>query len=241
MYRRLVPSRLITNSIAGLLLAALMTIALPSSAQAAASQPAVAILYFDYTGSDAQLGVLRKGLAQMLISHIQPRVSKVQIVERERIEDLFKELELAQSGKVDPATAAKVGKLMRTDRSVYESHSVRNSDKSTVTQVPLRSLRSVLGLHRHVDANDDEYEVVHVEPGATVGEVSDFLLKQKKAPLQLECCLEMEDATLGGLAMAQGMTTHSHMCGLLCETGEEEALSFARLPGKTDSLGGRRR
>lgn len=113
---------------------------------------------------------------------------------------------------------AKVGKLMRTDRSVYESHSVRNSDKSAVTQVPLRSLRSVLGLHRHVDANDDEYEVVHVEPGATVGEVSDFLLKQKKAPLQLECCLEMEDATLGGLAMAQGMTTHSHVCGLLSET-----------------------
>jgi delta24-sterol reductase len=39
--------------------------------------------------------------------------------------------------------------------------------------------------------------------------------------LMLECCLEMEDATLGGLAMAQGMTTHSHVCGLLSETATE--------------------
>jgi Delta24-sterol reductase len=109
-------------------------------------------------------------------------------------------------------------KLMRTDRSVYESHSVRNSDKSTVTQVPLRSLRAILSLSRHTDAEDNEYDIIHVEPGATVGEVSDYLLKQKPRSLQLECCLEMEDATLGGLAMAQGMTTHSHVCGLLSET-----------------------
>tara|TARA_B110000090_G_scaffold176148_1_gene198658 strand:+ start:157 stop:555 length:399 start_codon:yes stop_codon:yes gene_type:complete len=31
----------------------------------------------------------------------------------------------------------------------------------------------------------------------------------------------MEDATLGGLAMAQGMTTHSHVCGLVSETTVE--------------------
>jgi delta24-sterol reductase len=40
----------------------------------------------------------------------------------------------------------------------------------------------------------------------------------------LECCLEMEDATLGGLAMAQGLTTHSHVCGLLSETVVEYEL-----------------
>ena len=48
-----------------------------------------------------------------------------------------------------------------------------------------------------------------MEPGVTVGEVTDFLLSQRPKPLMLECCLEMEDATLGGLAMAQGMTTVS--------------------------------
>ncbi|MEE2828932.1 MAG: CsgG/HfaB family protein [Myxococcota bacterium] len=102
-----------TGRLWGGLLAVLLLSALPlRSAGAAESQPGVAILYFDYTGKDEQLGVLRKGLAQMLISHVQPQVDNVQIVERERIEDIFQELELAESGKVDDATAAKVGKLV---------------------------------------------------------------------------------------------------------------------------------
>ena len=115
------------------------------------------------------------------------------------------------------AVKANGQQLMRTDRSIYESHSVRNSDKSQVKQVPLRELRAVLGVTTHTDAANDEYTIVHVEPGATVGEVTTYLARQTE-PLQLECCLEMEDATLGGLAMAQGMTTHSHVCGLLSET-----------------------
>ena len=52
---------------------------------------------------------------------------------------------------------------------------------------------------------------VTVEPGATVGEVTSYLLRRG---LQLECTLEMVDATIGGLAMAQGLTTHSHVCSL---------------------------
>jgi TolB-like protein len=97
------------------LLACLVLIGTALSAETHAKEdalPSMAILYFDYTGTDAQLTVLRKGLAQMLISHIQHRSSKVQIVERERIEDIFKELELSKSDKVDPATAAKIGKLI---------------------------------------------------------------------------------------------------------------------------------
>lgn len=98
---------------------------------------------------------------------------------------------------------------LRTDRSVYDSHSVRNADKKASKQIRLRDLRAILGLKGNI---------VHVEPGVTVGEITDYLLK---ANLQLECCLEMEDATLGGLAMSQGMTTHSHICGLLSDTVTE--------------------
>jgi len=123
-------------------------------------------------------------------------------------------------------------KLMRTDRSVYESHSVRNSDKSSVTQIPLRNLRAILGLHEVISKqNGQPFTIVHVEPGATVGEVSTYLLS-RPIPLQLECCLEMEDATLGGLAMAQGMTTHSHICGLLSETVQE----YEIVTGKGDII-----
>jgi len=89
---------------------------------------------------------------------------------------------------------------------------VRTSDKSNIHQAPLRNLRAILGL-QHIISKASK--IVHVEPGATVGEVSNYLLKQN---LQLECCLGREDATLGRLAMAQGIATHSHICGLLFET-----------------------
>jgi hypothetical protein len=72
----------------------------------------------------------------------------------------------------------------------------------------MRDLYAILGL-------SDDGRTLHVEPGATVGEVTAWLLSRE---LQLECTLEMADATLGGLAMATGMTTHSHICSLIHET-----------------------
>jgi TolB-like protein len=77
----------------------------------AESKPTVAILYFDYSGKDDQLGVLRKGLAQMLISDLSSQDS-VRIVERDRLEAILAELKLGQSAKIDPSSAAKVGKLL---------------------------------------------------------------------------------------------------------------------------------
>jgi TolB-like protein len=78
---------------------------------AAPERPTVAVLYFDYSGKDAELGVLRKGLAQMLISDLSA-IDGVRLVERDRLEEILAELKLGQSGKIDPASAAKVGKLL---------------------------------------------------------------------------------------------------------------------------------
>jgi TolB-like protein len=75
------------------------------------ARPTVAVLYFDYSGKDADMGVLRKGLAQMLISDLST-LDGVRLVERDRLEEILAELKLSQSGKIDPATAAKVGKLL---------------------------------------------------------------------------------------------------------------------------------
>ena len=74
--------------------------------------PAVAVLYFDYTGQNEQLAVLKKGLAQMLISDLETLADNCVIVERDRLEEILKELKLSNSKKVDPKTAAKVGKLI---------------------------------------------------------------------------------------------------------------------------------
>jgi delta24-sterol reductase len=96
---------------------------------------------------------------------------------------------------------------------------VRNADKSSSRKIALRSFRAILGL-------SEDRTVIHIEPGVTVGELTKWLLRQEP-PLQLECTLEMVDATLGGLAMATGMTTHSHVCGLIHETVVEYELVTA--------------
>lgn len=100
------------SSILRLIFILMMLFVTLPNAWAEEQAPSVAILYFNYDGQDAQLQVLKKGLAQMLISHVQPGVPSVKIVERERLEDILKELELGTSGKIDPDTAAKVGKLI---------------------------------------------------------------------------------------------------------------------------------
>lgn len=74
-------------------------------------RPTVAILFFDYAGKDAALEPLREGLAQMLISDFSA-VPEVRVVERTRLKALLEEHHLVQSGKVDPASAARVGRLL---------------------------------------------------------------------------------------------------------------------------------
>jgi len=78
---------------------------------AAAAPPTIAILYFDYSGKDDEMALLRKGLAQMLISDLAGS-DAVRIVERDRLQEILAELKLAESAKIDPASAAKVGKLL---------------------------------------------------------------------------------------------------------------------------------
>lgn len=78
---------------------------------ARAQAPTVAVLYFDYAGSNLELEALQKGLAQMLIADLAGS-APVQVVERTRLEAVLSEHKLAASGKIDPVTAARVGKLL---------------------------------------------------------------------------------------------------------------------------------
>jgi len=94
----------------------------PSSSHAAAAteteadaaevkKPTVAILYFDYGGQDEQMGYLRKGLTQMLISDLT-HVDTIDLIERTRLQEILEELELQRSTKIDPDSAVEVGKLL---------------------------------------------------------------------------------------------------------------------------------
>ncbi|MGZ3438556.1 MAG: CsgG/HfaB family protein [Polyangia bacterium] len=89
-----------------------VSLLLPAVAGAAPdARPTVAVLYFDYSGKDPEMAVLKKGLAQMLISDLST-LDGVRLVERDRLEEVLAELKLGQSGKIDAATASKVGKLL---------------------------------------------------------------------------------------------------------------------------------
>jgi TolB-like protein len=78
-------------------------------------RPGVAVMPFDNSGSYGQdkenFDALQKGIAGMLISELAANPA-VRVVERDEIQKLLAEQDLGASARVDPQTAAKVGKLV---------------------------------------------------------------------------------------------------------------------------------
>jgi Delta24-sterol reductase len=97
---------------------------------------------------------------------------------------------------------------MCTDRAPWVNLSTRFVDKRVLHRIRLGNLRSIL----HID---EAKRTVTAEPLVTVGEITRELVARG---YMLAVTLEVEDATVGGLAMAVGMTTHSHKVGLYQET-----------------------
>ena len=99
-----------------LVLAFLITMASTGASRAAKPaskpiKPTVAVLYFDYGGKKPDLEPLREGLAQMLITDLAD-LPEIHVVERARLKAVLEEHDLRKSGKVDAASAARVGKLL---------------------------------------------------------------------------------------------------------------------------------
>jgi TolB-like protein len=69
----------------------------------------IAIAYFDNNSGHADLDPLRKGLADMLITDLG-NVGSLQIVERDKLNQVLDELKLSKSKFIDPKTAQKLGK-----------------------------------------------------------------------------------------------------------------------------------
>ena len=71
----------------------------------------VAVFPFRYTGQDSSLRPLERGLAALVVSDLS-HVRRLRLVERERLQALIDEMNLAASGRVDPATGARSGHLV---------------------------------------------------------------------------------------------------------------------------------
>lgn len=96
--------------------------------------------------------------------------------------------------------------LLCTSRPNWMSLSTTFFRKEKCHQIPI-DLTNVLEL------NEDNL-TVRVEPLVTVRDITNYLVPKGYT---LAVTLEFGDATLGGLAMATGMTTHSHRVGLYHE------------------------
>jgi TolB-like protein len=141
----------------------------PSPTDATATGPTVAVLYFDYSGESEEMEVLRKGLAQMLVSDLSG-LSGLRVVERERLEAVLAELELQKSRKIDPTTAAKIGKLLGARYlvlgSYFELMGTLRADARVVEVETGRILRS-FGVH----GKPGDFLELEQKLGVQIGEV----------------------------------------------------------------------
>jgi TolB-like protein len=79
------------------------------------TRPGIAVLPFDNGGSYGQgkedFDALQRGIAGMMISELSQNPA-ARVVEREQIQRLVDEQNLGAQGRVDPQTAAKIGKIV---------------------------------------------------------------------------------------------------------------------------------
>lgn len=80
----------------------------------------VTVLYFDNRTGQPEYDVLQKGLADMLVSDLAALPS-LQVVERERLEAVLRELKLQRGKAFDPATAQRLGKLVGASHAIAGS------------------------------------------------------------------------------------------------------------------------
>lgn len=90
----------------------------------------IAVMPFRFSGLDSTLVPLERGIADLLVTDLS-RSKALTIVERERMQAIYDEIKLAQSGQTEAATAVRAGKLIRAGRIV----------QGAITQLPQQSLR----------------------------------------------------------------------------------------------------
>jgi TolB-like protein len=98
------------------------------------ARKAVAVLRFDNNTGDARYDHLGRALAAMMISDLSV-VEEIRLVERERLEDLQKELEFQESAHVDPATAQSMGMMVGAEYVVTGAFTAMDPEMRLDTRV----------------------------------------------------------------------------------------------------------
>jgi len=99
-----------------------------------AAEKTVAVLDFDNHSGESKYDPLGKGLAAMMVSDLSG-VAGIQLVERQHINELVKELELQQSEYFDSTTAGKIGRFVGADYVVVGAISAMDPNVRIDTRV----------------------------------------------------------------------------------------------------------
>ncbi|HEX9934723.1 MAG TPA: tetratricopeptide repeat protein [bacterium] len=91
------------------------------------SENTVAVFPFEYRGTNAKLSPLGKGLAEMVMTDLS-QVRDLKVVERVRVQALFDEAVLAQSGLAREEGAPALGKLLKAGKMVYGGFRMRDQN-----------------------------------------------------------------------------------------------------------------
>lgn len=132
-------------------------------------RPTVAVLPFVNSAigtSNDELAPLSKGIADLLIIELAQNPG-IRMVERENIQKLLDEQNLARDGRVDDATAARIGKLLGAKHMVTGSFI---TDRSGTMVITLKSIDSETGRIEwtHMDRDKtDNFLALVAKVGAT--------------------------------------------------------------------------
>jgi len=119
-------------------------VAAPAFAQAD-TRPTVAVLPFTNSAigaSNAELAPLSQGIADLLLNELAQNTG-IRVVERANIMNLLREQDLARDGRVDEATAARIGKLLGAKHMVTGTFITNNRGTMVLT---LKSIDSETGI-----------------------------------------------------------------------------------------------
>jgi TolB-like protein len=105
---------------------------------------AVAVLPFTTPDGDPEMAPVGKGLAEMLITDLS-QIKRLTLVERIRVQSLFDEMELGQTGLVEESEAARFGKMLRAGRVVRGAVSGDMNSRVRMEASALNALRGEAG------------------------------------------------------------------------------------------------
>jgi TolB-like protein len=114
------------------------------------SRPTVAVMHFNNGAigkAHEELDPLRGGIADILTSELSAN-SGIRVIERDQLDKLVAEQNLAANGSVDKATAVRVGKLLGVHHMIFGSYV---SDRKERVRFDARAVNVETGQIEHVE------------------------------------------------------------------------------------------